>query len=94
MGLSQWIFPNSDLSKPGGHNCRRNQIHEVNDEPVPEDLHTLRAGEPVLPGVLFVFAAPDVTYGEMMAFVRPVQGTHGTIYVFLDEAPAPAAKAP
>lgn len=54
----------------------------------------LRAGEPLLPGVLFVFAAPDVTYGEMMAFVRPVQGTHGTIYVFLDEAPAPAAKAP
>lgn len=54
----------------------------------------LRSGAPLLPGVLFVFAAPDITYGEMMAFVRPVQGTHGTIYVFLDEAPAPAAKAP
>lgn len=47
----------------------------------------LRAGAPLIPGVLFVFAAPDLTYGEMMAYVRPVQGTHGTIYVFV-EAPA------
>ncbi len=44
----------------------------------------LRAGEPLLPGVLFVFATPDITYGEMMAYVRPVQSTHGTVYVFLD----------
>ena len=44
----------------------------------------LRAGEPLLPGVLFVFATPGITYGEMMAYVRPVQGTHGTVYVFLE----------
>ena len=54
----------------------------------------LRAGAPLIPGVLLVFAAPDITYGEMMSFVRPVQGTHGTIYVFLDEPPKPAAKEP
>ena len=54
----------------------------------------LRAGAPLIPGVLFVFAAPEITYGEMMSFVRPVQGTHGTIYVFLDEPPRPAAKDP
>jgi hypothetical protein len=54
----------------------------------------MRAGAPLIPGVLFVFAAPDITYGEMMAFVRPVQGTHGTIYVFLDDEPKPATPGP
>ena len=39
-----------------------------------------------LPEVLLVFADPGVTYGEMMAFLRPVQLTHGTIYIFVNPA--------
>jgi hypothetical protein len=26
---------------------------------------------------------PGLTYGELMAFIRPSLSTHGTVYVFL-----------
>jgi len=45
------------------------------------------AGKSALPGVLLVFAAPDVTYGTLLAFVQPVLDTHGTIYVFVASPP-------
>ncbi len=34
-------------------------------------------------GVLLVYAPSTMRYGEVMAFVRPVLGTHGTVYVFV-----------
>lgn len=67
----------------------------------PEDLQArlaadterrIQAGEPRMPEVLFVFADPDITYGEMMRYVRPVQITHGTVYVFV--APEETSTAP
>ena len=45
------------------------------------------AGKSALPGVLLVFAAPDVTYGTLLAFLQPVLDTHGTIYVFVVSPP-------
>lgn len=42
------------------------------------------AGRAALPAVLLVFASPDLTYAEMMEFIRPVLGTHGTVYVFVE----------
>ncbi len=41
------------------------------------------AGKTPLPGVLLVFAPPELTYGALLAFLQPVLGTHGTIYVFV-----------
>lgn len=41
------------------------------------------AGKTPLPGVLLVFAAPDLTYGMLLEFLKPVQHTHGTIYIFV-----------
>jgi hypothetical protein len=43
----------------------------------------LAAGKSALPGVLLVFAAPDVAYGALLGFLQPVLGTHGTVYVFV-----------
>lgn len=34
--------------------------------------------------VLLVFVDGDVTYGELMAWLRPVQATHPTLFLFLD----------
>jgi hypothetical protein len=48
----------------------------------------LGAGKPALPGVLLVFATPELTHGELMAFIRPSLSTHGTVYVFLQEPSA------
>ena len=45
----------------------------------------LAAGKSALPGVLLVFAQPGLTYGELMAFIRPSLDTHGTVYLFLEE---------
>lgn len=50
------------------------------------------AGRTALPGVLLVFVEPGMTYGELMTFIRPVLGTHGTVYVFLQEGQASAKK--
>jgi hypothetical protein len=44
----------------------------------------LTAGKSALPAVLLVFAQPGLTYGELMAFLRPSLDTHGTVYVFLE----------
>ena len=35
--------------------------------------------------VLFVFAGPEITHGQVMDFVQPVLPTHGTVHVFLTE---------
>ncbi len=43
------------------------------------------AGQRPLPAVLLVFTPPDLTYGEVRAFVRPSLETHGTVYVFVEE---------
>lgn len=43
------------------------------------------AGKSALPGVLLVFAQPDLTYGELTAFLRPSLETHGTVYVFMEQ---------
>lgn len=40
-------------------------------------------GKAPLPGVLLVFVPPELTYGALLAFLQPVLGTHGTIYVFV-----------
>ena len=45
----------------------------------------LAAGKSALPAVLLVFAQPGLTYGELMAFIRPSLDTHGTVYLFLQE---------
>lgn len=45
----------------------------------------LAAGKSALPAVLLVYAQPGLTYGELMAFIRPSLDTHGTVYVFLQE---------
>ena len=37
------------------------------------------------PGVLLVYAPKTMRYGQVMAYVRPVIGTHGTVYVFVAE---------
>jgi hypothetical protein len=50
----------------------------------------LTAGKSALPAVLLVFAQPRLTYGELMAFIRPSLDTHGTVYVFLQEIASPA----
>jgi len=44
-----------------------------------------KAGKSPLPAVLLVFAGADMTYGQVMAFVRPVLDTHGTVYVFVEQ---------
>jgi hypothetical protein len=36
--------------------------------------------------VIFVYAPPTLTYGQLMAFLAPVLETHGTIHVFLTGA--------
>jgi hypothetical protein len=35
------------------------------------------------PPVLLVYAPPGMLYGEIMSFVRPVQDTHRTVFVFI-----------
>jgi hypothetical protein len=37
------------------------------------------------PPVLLVYAPANLAYGELLKFVRPVQQTHRTIYVFVEE---------
>jgi hypothetical protein len=54
-------------------------------------VQVLREKGPGLP-VILVFAAPELTYGELMRFVGPCMKTHGTIFVYLDEPPAPPVK--
>jgi hypothetical protein len=44
----------------------------------------ITAGKSALPAVLLVYAQPGLTYGELMAFIRPSLDTHGTVYVFLE----------
>jgi len=44
----------------------------------------LAGGTAPTPGVLLVYAPSTMRYGEIMAFVRPVLGTHGTVYVFVE----------
>jgi len=39
--------------------------------------------------VLLVFAPPRLPHGELLAFLKPVLDTHGTVYVFLESPPAP-----
>lgn len=43
------------------------------------------------PHVIFVFADPSVTYGQVMSFIRPVLKTHPIIYVYLGPAQEDAA---
>lgn len=38
-----------------------------------------------LPPVLLVYAGADLTYGDVLKFVRPVLPTHRTVYVFVEE---------
>jgi len=33
--------------------------------------------------VVYVFASPSMTYGQLMSFVRPGMKTHPTVYAFL-----------
>jgi hypothetical protein len=66
----------------------------VTEYPVPtphalrKQIDTLGPGLPVI----LVFTAPDVTHGELMAFLGPVQSTHPTIHVYLDAPVASAAE--
>lgn len=62
----------------------------VSEHPVatPDGLPAaLRAHDNPLP-VLLVFAAPDLRYGELMAWLGPVMATHSTLYIFAG-APTP-----
>ena len=45
----------------------------------------LKAGKSLTPPVLLVFSDPTITYGEVMAFVRPALSTHGTVYFFVEK---------
>ncbi len=45
------------------------------------------SGRRSLPNVLLVFAPADLTYGQLMDYVRPALKTHGIVHVFV-EAPA------
>lgn len=50
-----------------------------------EDAEEPEEGETApTPGVLLVYAPSTVCYGHVMEFVRPVLGTHGTVYVFVE----------
>lgn len=40
-------------------------------------------GKAPLPGVLLVFAPPALTYGQVLSYLAPVLGSHGTMYVFV-----------
>lgn len=43
------------------------------------------SGRPELPLVLLVFAAPGMTYGQVVDFLAPAMRTHGTVYVFVED---------
>jgi len=45
------------------------------------------SGRRSAPPVLLVFASGDVTYGQLMELLRPVQPTHHVIHVFLQTEP-------
>lgn len=67
----------------------------VRDFPVPTPdalRRELDSKDPGLP-VILVFAPPDLTYGQLMEFVRPAMKTHPTIHVFTEQ-PKAAVKAP
>lgn len=42
-------------------------------------------GVPPPPPVLLVYAPPTMLYGEVMSFVRPVQDTHRTVFLYLQD---------
>ena len=44
-----------------------------------------KAGKSPVPPVLLVVAGPSLTYGQVMDFVTPALGTHGTVYVFMED---------
>lgn len=77
----------------------RRKTHDV---PTPESLRKaldadtkgrVDAGRAELPDVLLVFVDPGVAYGQIVRFLAPVLGTHGTVYVFEDgTAPSPEKK--
>ncbi len=50
-----------------------------------DEQEALEGGTTPTPGVLLVYASRTMRYGEIMAFLRPVLGTHGTVYVFVGE---------
>jgi hypothetical protein len=66
----------------------------VLDVSTPEDVRTAvevkarearEAGVPPPPPVLLVYAPGSMLHGDVMAFVRPVQDTHRTVFVFIQE---------
>ena len=67
----------------------------VLEVPSPEDVRSaldakareaLENGDPPPPPVLLVYAPGSMLYGEVMAFVHPVQNTHRTVFVFIQES--------
>lgn len=81
---------NEPVAGDDGETKRFNR--KVVDAPSPERLRAALdadtrertdSGRPQLPAVLLVFADPDLAYGQLMRFLAPVMGTHGTVYVFL-----------
>ena len=50
----------------------------------PESLRKLLDEKgPGLP-VIFVFTPPTLTYGQLMAYLKPVLPTHGIVYVYVN----------
>jgi hypothetical protein len=59
---------------------------EVTEHPVADGRELRAALDRLGPGlpVILVFAAPDLTHGELMAFLQPVLATHPTVHVFVE----------
>lgn len=65
----------------------------IDDVPTPEKMKAhldadaearKKVEQSALPAVLLVFAGSDVSYGQLMEFLKPVLKTHGTIYIFTE----------
>lgn len=69
------------------------KIKTIDDVSTPENMKShldadaearKAASQSQLPSVLLVFADADISYGQVMAFLKPVLKTNGTIYVFAE----------